>query len=137
MHLATRTALINARRSYHRVTAREAIKLQASNIDGVFVDIRHPGSRELVPSGFCQIPHYALETAVGDGTLRSDQPVYLADTWGTHSESAALLLEQRGFTNVNVISGGVVSWGVNGGPVAVMSRKQDVERKYNCKLFSA
>lgn len=102
----------------------------------------------MAPLGFRQIPHYALNRAVGQGTLSRDQPVYLADTWGlTHSEEAARLLERMGFTKVNIIAGlyqkfllfqpllgGVVSWGSSGGPISPSCNVAEIEKKYNYKF---
>jgi len=126
----------NGNRCFHRVAAREAIKAQARG--GLFIDLRHPtGVQELVPLGFKNIPHFELDNEIRKGdTLKPTESIYLADTWGYYSEQCATLLEQNGFTNVNVISGGIISWGTNGGPLAPADarKKAEIEKKYNSKF---
>merc|ERR1712010_170022 len=124
-------------RSFRRVPAKDAIKTQASTQGVTFIDVRHSTQQtgnNILPAGFKRIPHYSLEMELNAGNLPpNDQPVYLADTWGFHAERCARVLEQRGFTDVCVISGGIVSWGSNGGPVDV-TQKDALQKKYNCKF---
>eukprot|EP01127_Copromyxa_protea_P005742 TRINITY_DN15604_c0_g1_i1.p1 TRINITY_DN15604_c0_g1~~TRINITY_DN15604_c0_g1_i1.p1 ORF type:complete len:158 (-),score=39.21 TRINITY_DN15604_c0_g1_i1:65-514(-) len=138
----SRAKVQGSQRNFQTVQARDAIKVQASSAStggSVFIDVRHPScTKEMSPLGFHQIPHYALKNAVGKGTFSRDQTVYLADTWGLSScEEAARLLEQKGFTKVNIISGGVVSWGSSGGPITSSSNLAEIEKRYNSKLAAS
>jgi hydroxyacylglutathione hydrolase len=83
----------------------------------VVVDVRAPGEREQkFVAGSVNIPLNRLAERAGE--LPDDRPLIVYCAGGYRSSIAASLLQQRGFTSVSEIAGGLAGWEAAQLPVA-------------------
>jgi glyoxylase-like metal-dependent hydrolase (beta-lactamase superfamily II)/rhodanese-related sulfurtransferase len=98
-----------------RVSAPLAAERLATG-EPLAIDIRAPGEREhKYVAGSVSFPLNHLAERLGE--LPADRPLLLYCAGGYRSSIAASLLQQRGFTRVSEIAGGLAGWEAAGLPV--------------------
>eukprot|EP01126_Amoeba_proteus_P046358 TRINITY_DN523_c0_g1_i1.p1 TRINITY_DN523_c0_g1~~TRINITY_DN523_c0_g1_i1.p1 ORF type:complete len:193 (-),score=21.07 TRINITY_DN523_c0_g1_i1:46-624(-) len=114
---ASRVSLIGSQaRFFRRVPSVNAIAVHSQK-EAFFVDVRNPKNFEFMrPVGFVNYPHYDASQMVS--SLPRNVPIYLICDTGVLSERVANVLESKGYTDVNVVDGGLFEWCVNMGPIS-------------------
>ena len=78
-----------------------------------------------------QIPLRRLEREYAQ--LPKDKWIIVADSSGLHSKEACLLLNQKGFTQVSNLAGGLVEWERDGLPL-VVDKSEKLSGSCACQL---
>jgi len=116
----------------HNLTPREALDWCAEG--AVILDIREEYISQYKKFGVpntAQIPLAQLKDEFG--LLSNDAWIIVADTSGLHSKEACLFLEQKGFTQVSNLAGGLVEWERDGMPL-VTDNKEKLTGSCACQL---
>ena len=110
--------LDEARARVAEISAREAIKLRASNPDVVFLDIREQPEVNLgmIP-GAIHLARGSMETKI-EALVPRDKRVIIYCANGNRSAFAADTLQQMGYGDVESMAGGFRDWVALGGDVA-------------------
>jgi rhodanese-related sulfurtransferase len=107
----------------HCLSPREA---QACCVEGaIILDVREEYVNEFkkysVPVSI-QIPFSRLESAYEQ--LPKDKWIIVADSSGTTSRQAYVFLQQKGFTHLSNLAGGMVEWERDGMPLLIDNKER-------------
>jgi rhodanese-related sulfurtransferase len=91
------------------VTVNEAAELQGPDDGALIVDVREPNEyAQIRAKGAVLLPLGHVVNRADD--LPRDRQLLLMCRTGGRSQSAAQMLQARGFDNVHNVSGGIVAW---------------------------
>jgi len=109
---------LESRADLTTATERVSAPLAAERLAGgepLAIDVRTPAERKKSVAGSVSIPLNHLAERAGE--LPKDRPLLLYCAGGYRSSIAASLLQQRGFTRVSEIAGGLAAWEAAGLPL--------------------
>jgi rhodanese-related sulfurtransferase len=98
-------------------TAKEAYR-EATENNAVLLDVREPrltGYKNFDVPIVLHIPISTLADCYEN--LPTNVPVIVADSVGLRSHEAIVFLEEKGFTNIANLAGGIVEWEKDGLPI--------------------
>ncbi len=114
------------------VTPAEAFELLQK--DAVLVDLRSELSLNGRSFGGCeQIRIRFSDLALESGRIPAGRPVVLADCAGTRSVRAFHMLRELGYSELFVLTGGMVEWERDGLPVTI-DRNEELAGGCACRL---
>lgn len=97
-------------RKYHQLDTTQAVRL-LNDENTVVIDVREGNEVSAGKiKGARHIPLGQVATRVGELEKFKDQPILVYCRSGNRSAMAANTLTKKGFTNVNNLAGGIVSW---------------------------
>lgn len=105
------------------ITPCKAYKLP--NSDVLFIDLRMPylcAYKKIDKSNIVYIPQQTLSEQVT--SIPKGQLIILVDTSNTKSTNAYHILKEMGFSNIAVLSGGLIEWERDGLPIIADNKKQ-------------
>ena len=107
----------------HNLSPREAL---AWCLEGaIMLDVREEYVNEYkkfsVPESI-QIPFSTLESA--DEQIPKERWIIVADSAGTISRQAFILLQQKGFAHLSILAGGMIEWERDGMPLLVDNKER-------------
>lgn len=116
-HKTGQQLLDEARARVREISARDAIALQASRPDVVFLDVREQPEVNLgaIP-GALHLARGSMETKI-EALVPRDKQVIIYCANGNRSAFAADTLQQMGYAHVASLAGGFRDWVAEGGDV--------------------
>jgi len=115
---------LESRADLTATTERVSAPLAAERLAGgepLVLDVRTPAERKKFVAGSLSLPLNHLAERAGE--LPTDRPLLVYCAGGYRSSIAASLLQQRGFTRVSEIAGGLAAWEAAGLPLEYSAQR--------------